>query len=98
MVGHPHELQVPADASSDSAASEVLRAWIVKGGLHVSLKRGFDSPSMWGLLLVDLARHASRIYATENVCTESDALDAIKSMFDAEWVRPTDFGTTHAEQ
>jgi hypothetical protein len=48
--------------------------------------------------LVDLARHAARIYATEKVCSEDQARDAIKAMFEAEWNRPTDLGTTQAQQ
>ena len=46
------------------------------------------------MLLADLARHAARIYALETQVSEDDALQAIKDMFDAEWSRPTDFGTT----
>jgi len=98
MGKHPHELQAPADAWGNPAAAEILRAWIVDGDLLVSLKSGFEKPSVWGILLVDLARHAARTFAMEKVCTEDQALNAIKSMFDAEWHRPTDLGTTHTEQ
>jgi hypothetical protein len=49
---------------------------------------------MWGLLLVDLARHAARAYARESEYTEDDAMNRILEMFQAEIERPTDTGTT----
>ena len=92
------ELKVPPGAFEAKDASEVLRAWIVAGGLQVSLRRAFDDPEVWGMLLVDLARHASRIYASEGRCTEVEALRRILSMWDAEFETPTDPGTTFARQ
>jgi hypothetical protein len=93
-----NELAVPAGAHTAKRAEEVLRAWIVDEGLHVSLRRAFDDPGVWGILLIDIARHAARIFAREAVCTESEALEAIHSMFEAEWNRPTDLGTTQSHQ
>jgi hypothetical protein len=75
---------------------EVLRAAIVEGGLHVSLRRAFDDPQAWGMLIADVARHAARIYANESDLTEDKALELIRSMFDAEMDAPTDPGTTSA--
>jgi hypothetical protein len=49
---------------------------------------------MWGLLLVDIARHAARAYAREGACTEDEALARIVDMFEAEISRPTDVGNT----
>ena len=49
---------------------------------------------MWGLLLVDIARHAARAYARESGYTEDDALTRIVDMFEAEIARPTDVGNT----
>jgi hypothetical protein len=92
------ELAIPAGAHTAVRADEVLRAWIVDGGLHVSLQRGFDDPAMWGILLTDIARHAARIFARERISSESEALEAIHSMFEAEWNRPTDLGTTQRHQ
>jgi hypothetical protein len=48
---------------------------------------------MWGLLLVDVARHASRAFAREGDYTEEEALTRI-DMFEAEIARPTDAGST----
>ena len=75
---------------------EVLRAAIVEGGLHLSLRRAFDDPQAWGMLIADVARHAARIFANETEVSEDTALELIRSMFDAEMDAPTDPGTTSA--
>jgi hypothetical protein len=49
---------------------------------------------MWGLMLVDIARHAARAYAREGAYTEEEALGRIVEMFEAEIARPTDMGNT----
>lgn len=90
------ELLDETEASPD--AVEVVRAFVIDGGLQVHLQRAFEDPEAWGILLVDIARHAARVYAAEGACSEDTALMAIKSMFDAEWDSPTDPGTTHAQQ
>jgi hypothetical protein len=71
-----------------------LRAFILDGGLSIAFTRAFEEPDMWGLLLVDLARHAARAYARESGFTEEEALARILDMFEAEIARPTDIGTT----
>jgi hypothetical protein len=75
---------------------EVLRAAIVQGGLHMSLRRAFDDPQAWGMLIADIARHAARMFANETQLTEEQALDRIRAMFDAEMDAPTDPGSTRA--
>ena len=87
------QLGVPPDAQ-ELGGQEILRAFIVEGGLSVSLIRGFEEPETWGLLLMDLARHASRIYASDDGIREGEALERILRMFEAERLRPTDLGTT----
>lgn len=97
MSEHPRQLAVPGDAFRDRQAAEIVRAWVVNGGLQVSMQRAFDGPEPWGMLLVDIARHAARIYEREGVCSEAEALDRIKTLFDAEWGSPTDLGTTRTQ-
>jgi hypothetical protein len=75
-------------------ATEVLRAFVIDGGLSIAFQRAFEEPDMWGLLLVDIARHAARAYARESDYSEEDALARIVEMFEAEIARPTDTGTT----
>jgi len=72
----------------------VLRAFVIDGGLSIAFTRAFEEPDMWGLLLVDIARHAARAYSRESGYTEDEALTRIVDMFEAEIARPTDTGTT----
>jgi len=92
-IAAPEELPIPGGAF-ENQSSEVLRAWVVGNGLQVSLQRGFEQPHTWGILLVDVARHVSRMYADQGVMSEAEALTAIKLLFDAEWNNMTDPGTT----
>ena len=62
--------------------------------LSIAFARAFEEPDMWGLLLVDVARHASRAYARESAYSEDEALRRIIDMFEAEIARPTDIGST----
>jgi len=73
---------------------EVLRAAIVDGSLHVSLRRAFDDPEAWGMLIADVARHVARIYATEGNFPEQQTLERVRAIFNAEMDSPTDPGTS----
>ena|ERR1700739_1843935 len=93
MAG-PREQPLPPDVIGRDDATEVLRAFVLDGGLSIAFTRAFEEPDMWGLLLVDIARHAARAYARESDLSEDEALSRIVSMFEAEIARPTDPGTT----
>ena len=93
MAG-PKEQPLPPDVMGREDAVEVLRAFVVDGGLSIAFQRAFEEPEMWGLLLVDIARHAARAYARESDYSEEEALESILDMFEAEINRPTDPGTT----
>jgi hypothetical protein len=88
-------LHVPP-AALEQGGVEVLRAVIVDGGLHVSLRRAFDDPEAWGMLIADVARHVARVYATEDKFREEETLARIRNIFEAEMDSPTDPGTTSA--
>jgi hypothetical protein len=88
-------LAVPPPAL-EQGGYEVLRAAIVEGNLHVSLRRAFDEPETWGILLADIARHIGRIYALEASMREDDVVEKVWAMFEAEMDRPSDIGTTNA--
>ena len=90
----PREQPLPPDVVGRDDATEVLRAFVVDGGLSIAFTRAFEEPDMWGLLLVDIARHAARAYAKESAYTEDEALARIVEMFEAEIARPTDLGNT----
>src|SRR6201981_176831 len=88
------EQPLPPDVMGRDDATEVLRAFVVDGGLSIAFQRAFEEPDMWGLLLVDIARHAARAYARESEYSEEDALERIVEMFESEIARPTDMGRT----
>jgi hypothetical protein len=93
MAG-PKEQPLPPDVLARDDAVEILRVFVLDGGLSMAFQRAFEEPDMWGLLLVDLARHAARAYSRESEYTEEDAMSRILEMFQAEIERPTDTGTT----
>ena len=88
-------LHIPP-AAMEQGGIEVLRAVIIDGALHVSLRRAFDDPEAWGMLIADVARHIARIYANEMHMPEEETLARIRGIFEAEMDAPTDPGTTSA--
>jgi hypothetical protein len=91
----PRALPAP-QFRANADAHEVLRAWVADGGLTVSLRRSFDDPAVWGLLLADVARHVSRIYAEEDGTTEEEAMRQVVETLTSELMDPTDRGSTRA--
>ena len=88
-------LHIPP-AALEQGGVEILRAVIIDGDLHVSLRRAFDEPEPWGMLIADVTRHIARIYATESSLTPDQVLERVRATYDAEMERPTDTGTTSA--
>jgi hypothetical protein len=86
-------LHVPPEAF-DKGGVEVLRAVIVEGALHVSLRRAFDDPEAFGMMIADITRHVGRIYADK--FPEAETVERIRAIYDAEMDAPTDPGTTSA--
>jgi hypothetical protein len=84
----------PPPAALEFGGNEILRAAIVNNGLQVSLLRAFEKPEVWGLLLADIARHVSRVFAAEDGVPESVVLKKVCDLFDAEMAKPTGLGTT----
>jgi hypothetical protein len=94
MTSGPQEQGLPPDVVGRGDAVEVLRAFVVDGGLSIAFTRAFEEPDMWGMVLVDIARHAARAFEREGVCSQEEALERIVKMFEAELERPTDPGST----
>ena len=88
-------LHIPP-AALEQGGVEILRAAVVDGGLHVSLRRAFDDPEAWGMLIADITRHVARIYANESALTEDQVIERVRSIYDAEMDAPSDLGTTSA--
>jgi hypothetical protein len=72
-------LHIPP-AVLEQGGVEVLRAVIVDGDLHVSLRRAFDEPDPWGMLIADVTRHIARIYATEGGLTQDQVIERERSI------------------
>jgi thiamine biosynthesis protein ThiC len=80
------ELPIPTEASL-LGGQEVLRAFVVRDDLHVSLANAFDQPDVWGVLLVDIAGHVADMYAAKSGMQRDKALADIRKSFDDEWAR-----------
>ncbi len=88
-TAHRRELKPPPVSAAHPDAVEVLRVWAVPDGpQQVTVKTEWNDPGAWGLLLVDVARHAAQAYARNGVPHDL-ALLRIKDLFDAEWSSPT---------
>jgi len=96
MANAPKEQPIPPDVIGREDAVEVLRAFVVDGGLSISFTRAFEEPQMWGMMLVDIARHAARIFEKEGVCSEAEAFERIFGMFEAELANPSEPERTDA--
>ena len=94
-AGSPPDALPAPQFAAGADAHEVLRAWVADGGLTVSVRRSFDDPAVWGILLADVARHVSRIYAEEDGITEDEALSKVVETLPSELLEPTSAVSTH---
>jgi hypothetical protein len=76
-------LIIPNEALSRGGV-EILRAAIIDGQLHVTLRRTFERPDPWGGLLSEVARRVARIYAAEGQLDEGEVVFRIHSTFVSE--------------
>jgi hypothetical protein len=92
MFGKRQSAQVldPPPLATEREAVEILRVWAAPNDAQqVTLRTNWSDPAAWGLLLVDVARHAARAYEREGQ-DPAEALARIRAGFDAEWSSPTD--------
>lgn len=83
-------LPVPPVVSEDPEAVEVLRVWVMHDkSTTVTLDPVFADSAAWGILLVDIARHAARAHANDTR-GPLDHMKEILAMFQAECEQPTD--------
>jgi hypothetical protein len=91
-MSEPYQaLQIPPLAKQ-KGGTEVLRAAIIEGGLHVTLRPAFNEPQAWGLLLADVLRQVARAYGQSQLATEADAFKRIRTALIAELDAPPDSG------
>jgi len=55
-------LAIPNDAL-EKGGVEILRASIVEGELHLTLRRAFEQPEKWGGILSETITRIARVYA-----------------------------------
>jgi hypothetical protein len=96
MSKKPYDsLSIPPAARSEGGA-EVMRAAVVGQSFALALRRGFDDPAAWGLLLATAARQVAHIYVTELGGDEAMLLARIREAFDTDLNSTGDAGTVTA--
>ena len=78
---HPHQLQPPHEVFHDAKAGEVARAWIVNGGLSLSLHAmAFGKAESWGHVLAGMAQQVAAACAEMGHGNPSDNFTAIRKV------------------
>ena len=96
MAKKPYDsLSIPP-AGRNEGGAEVMRAAVVGQSFALSLRRGFDDPAAWGLLLATAARQVANIYATELGGDEQMLLARIREAFETDLDSAGDAGTLTA--
>jgi hypothetical protein len=69
----------PPRAEFHDDSAEVLRAWIIAGGLEISIHPSHwkDRPEQWGRLLADAAEHMADAISEETGRSRSEVLKQI---------------------
>jgi Domain of unknown function (DUF5076) len=73
-------LIIPDEAAARGGV-EILRAAIIEGELHVTLRRTFEEPDPWGGLLSEVARRVARAYCVGGERDEGEVVLRIHSSF-----------------
>jgi Domain of unknown function (DUF5076) len=84
-------LTLPPDLADDPAAVELARLWSARSRQFFVLNpRALPDPAAWGILGLDLMRHAARAYHQMDDRSETDAYKRILAGFMAEMKEPSD--------
>jgi uncharacterized protein YidB (DUF937 family) len=76
---HPHQLQPPHEVFHDSGAGEIMRAWITKGQLSLSLHAmAFGKADVWGHVLAGVAQQVAASMEEMGHSTTSHNLEVIR--------------------
>ncbi len=74
-----NELIIPPAAKNNPSAREVLRGWITKQGLSLTIQAGtWPDAGMWGIALVDIARHVANGIHEQKGISAKYSLEQIK--------------------
>jgi hypothetical protein len=77
----PFEALIIPDEALSRGGVEILRAAIIEGQLHVTLRRTFERPDPWGGLLSEVARRVARAYVVDEQHDEDEVVFRIHSSF-----------------
>ena len=79
-----HELEIPEGVMKADTATEVIRAWVADGALHVT----FDPETFganygeWGRLLSDISQHIAHAASLTGGVSEEKAIEEITRAFE----------------
>jgi Domain of unknown function (DUF5076) len=76
----PFEALIIPHEAVERGGVEILRAAIIEGQLHVTLRRTFEHPDPWGGLLSEVARRVARAYVVDGA-DEGEVVFRIHSSF-----------------
>lgn len=89
---HVNQLGIPSGPLEDAQAVELARVWSSQGhgyyALHVQPFR--DQPAIWGMMAIDLMKHAARAYEQLDGRSREDVYKQILVGFMAEMENPTE--------
>jgi hypothetical protein len=80
----PFEALIIPSEAVERGGVEILRAAIIEGQLHVTLRRTFEHPDPWGGLLSEVARRVARAYVVDGQHDEDEVVFRIHSSFVSE--------------
>ncbi len=84
-------IPLPPDISEDPAAVELARVWTAQDRQFFLLNAaGLPEPAAWGIVALDLMKHAARAYRRIDGRSEQDAHKRILAGFMAEMQNPSD--------
>lgn len=85
-----HSLEPPNTIYNADRAMEIARIWVVDGCQHVRISSNiWEDPAVWGMMLVDLAKHVANIYEQRGD-DKDKTMDRILYAFNAEIQSATD--------
>jgi hypothetical protein len=81
----PAELDIPDGVAGADRATEVLRAFVADGNLHVALQSDAFEANVeeWGRLLGRIAHHVARAASLQGYATEHEALGMLRRGYEA---------------
>ncbi len=91
--GEYTQLSVPPDVIAEGG-DEVLRAFVINGGLSIAIQRAFEDPATWGRLLMDVARYVAGLYGRETELSEQEALAHMMRVLKDEIIKSETSDTT----